>query len=409
MSNTALTLVLALLTMIGPLGIDTYLPSFPALVAEFGVTPLVIQQTLSVYMFGLAVMTLFYGTLSDSFGRRRVMLTSLGLFAIASLACAFAPSAQALIGLRLLQGLAAAAGMVIARAMVQDRFQGAEAQRTMALMTMVFGLAPAIAPLIGGWLQAAHGWRSVFVFLALFSGGLLVAGWKGLPETLPVAKRSRFHLGEIAGNYVRVLRHRRFMAKSLAIALVFCGLPLYVGSASAFVMGILHQPETAFGWLFFPIVGGLMSGSALASKLARRVSTHRMIRDGFLLMALAVGLSVAGNALWQPRLPWVMLPLTLYTFGLAIATPGMTIRTLDLFPQLIGMAASMQGFMLMLLFSIVTGFVAPLLFDSAFKLALGHAVGTGLGIGLWLLAARPKAPAALTEPNTAVTPATIAP
>ena len=109
MSNTALTLVLALLTMVGPLGIDTYLPSFPAIAREFGVTALVIQQTLSVYMFGLAIMTLFYGTLSDSFGRRPVMLASLGLFSIASLACAFAPNAQALIGLRLLQGLAAAA------------------------------------------------------------------------------------------------------------------------------------------------------------------------------------------------------------------------------------------------------------------------------------------------------------
>ncbi len=388
MSNTALTLVLALLTMIGPLGIDTYLPSFPAIAREFDAPALVVQQTLSVYMFGLAVMTLFYGTLSDSFGRRRVMLASLGLFAIASLACALAPSAQALIGLRLLQGLAAAAGMVIARAMVQDRFKGAEAQRTMSLMTMVFGLAPAIAPLIGGWLQSTLGWRSVFVFLGLFGGGLLAAGWKGLPETLPVNLRTPFHLGVIVSNYARVVRHSRFMLKALAIALVFCGLPLYVGSASAFVMDILHQPETAFGWLFFPIVGGLMTGSALASKLARRVSTHRMIRDGFALMALAVGSSVLGNLLWSPALPWVVLPLALYTFGLAIATPGMTIRTLDLFPKLIGMAASMQGFMLMLLFSVLTGFVAPLLFDSALKLALGHAVGVVAGMTLWWIAAR---------------------
>lgn len=400
MSNTALTLVLALLTMVGPLGIDTYLPSFPAIAREFGVTALVIQQTLSVYMFGLAVMTLFYGTLSDSFGRRPVMLASLGLFAIASLACAFAPNAQALIGLRLLQGLAAAAGMVIARAMVQDRFKGAEAQRTMALMTMVFGLAPAIAPLIGGWLQSALGWRSVFVFLAIFSGGLLAAGWKALPETLPASQRTPFHLGVIVGNYARVLQHRRFMLKALAIALVFCGLPLYVGSASAFVMDILHKPETAFGWLFFPIVGGLMTGSALASKLARRVSTHRMIRDGFALMTLAVSLGVAGNVLWAPALPWVVLPLALYTFGLAIATPGMTIRTLDLFPKLIGMAASMQGFMLMLLFSVVTGFVAPLLFDSALKLAVGHAVGVVAGMVLWWVVA---------SKATATVAATIAP
>jgi len=125
-----------------------------------------------------------------------------------------------------------------------------------------------------------------------------------------------------------------------------------------------------------------------------------MIRDGFALMTLAIGLSVAGNMLWAPALPWVVLPLAIYTFGLAIATPGMTIRTLDLFPELIGMAASMQGFMLMLLFSPVTGFVAPLLFDSALKLAVGHAVGVIAGMVLWRIAA---------SKNTATVAATIAP
>ncbi|MBP7565585.1 MAG: multidrug effflux MFS transporter, partial [Burkholderiaceae bacterium] len=330
----------------------------------------------------------FYGTLADSFGRRRVMLVSLVAFVLTSLAAVFAASAGQLVAVRALQGLAGGAGMVIARAMVTDRYQGSEAQRMLALILMLFGVAPAIAPVIGGWLQATWGWRSVFVFLTVFGALLLAASWRVLPETLPVAERQPFRLGVIVRNYVAVLSRGRFMLMSLAFGLVFCGLPLYVGSAAAYVMGILGQPETAFGWLFLPLVGGLVSGSALASRLARRLAPPEMIRLGFAVMLVAVGWSLAYTFFFKAAVPWAVLPFGLYTFGLSLASPGMTVMAMDEFPELRGLAASMQSFVQMLAFSLITGLVAPLLFGSALWLALGHVAGVLLGMGVWWLGAR---------------------
>ena len=388
MPTFLLTLILALLTMVGPLGIDTYLPSFHAIGADFGVSQLVVQQTLSVYVGGLAVMTLFYGTLSDSFGRRRVMLVSLGLFALASAAAAVAPSAGWLVFLRGLQGAAGGAGMVIARAIVQDKFKGAEAQRMMALIMMMFGVAPAIAPMIGGLLQSVWGWRSVFVFLTVFTVLLLAGGARVLQETLPANQREPFRAGVILRNYGRAFGRPRFMLMSAAIGLAFCGLPIYVGSAAAYVMDILHQPETAFGWLFLPLVGGLVSGSAVASRLARRLAPRRLVGIGFFIMTVAVGWSVAYTAVFTAAVPWAVLPFAVYTFGLSLASPGMTIMTMDEFPELRGLAASVQSFVMMMFFTIITGFIAPLLYSSAFKLSIGHAVGVAAGMALWIFAAR---------------------
>ncbi len=390
MHPTFLTVVLALITMVGPLGIDTYLPSFPAIGAEFGVPPAVVQQTLSVYIMGLAVMMLFYGTLSDSFGRRRVMLISMAFFTLFSAFAIFAPSAGALVFIRGLQGLAAGAGIVISRAMVQDRFSGSDAQRITSMIMMVFGIAPALAPLIGGWLQAHFGWRANFVFLTGFTALLLLAAIKGLPETLPASKRQPFHLKIILANYAKTLRHGRFMAMAFAIALVFGGLPLYVGSAAAFVMGILHQPETAFGWLFLPLVGGLVSGSAVAGRLAHSVRMETLIKSGFMVMAVAVTGGVLYNLFFTASVPWAVIPLGVYTFGVALATPGMTVRTMETFPEMRGMASSMQGFVQMMLFAIITGVVAPLIFDSALKIAVAHAVVAFAGIVLWLAVSRQR-------------------
>jgi len=160
-----LTLTLAGLAMLGAFSVDAFLPSFPAISADFQVDAAVVQQTLSAYLLAFSVMSLFYGTLSDAFGRRPVILVSLVVFTLASAGAAFAPSFGWLLLCRVLQGLSAGGGRVIGQAIVRDRFAGAEAQRLMASITMVFGLAPAVAPVIGGYLHSAFGWRSVFVFL----------------------------------------------------------------------------------------------------------------------------------------------------------------------------------------------------------------------------------------------------
>ncbi|MGK5077075.1 multidrug effflux MFS transporter [Janthinobacterium sp. HLX7-2] len=392
-----LTLVLAGLAMLGPFATDTFLPSFPAISTHFDVSSVLVQQTLSVYLAAYAFMTLFYGTLSDSFGRRPVILASLVIFAVGSIGAVFAPSFGWLLFFRGMQGASAGAGRVIGQAIVRDSLQGAAAQKMLANIMMLFGIAPAIAPIIGGWLHVAYGWQSTFVFTFAITVLLLLACLKGLPETLPAAQRQPFHPGTIAVNYWQALRHRTFLLLSLAVAFAFGGFALYIASAANFILELLRLPETAFGWLFIPQVAGIVAGSALNSRLAHTVPSTTMVRWGMLAMATTSALNIAYNHWFSASIPWAIVPVMLYTFGMSLALPGMTMATLDIFPQMRGLAASLQNFVQMLLFALVSGFIAPLLFDSAFKLALGQASAVVLAGLFWWLGTRQRAPAPLAQ------------
>jgi DHA1 family bicyclomycin/chloramphenicol resistance-like MFS transporter len=372
-----LTVILACLGMVGALAIDTYLPSMPAIGRAFAAGPVAVQQTLSVFLFMFAFMMLFYGTLSDSFGRRPVILASLLVYTGASIGAGLAPSLGWLLLFRALQGMSAGAGSVIGQAIVQDRFQGADAQRIMSHIMMVFGLAPAVAPILGGWLYVSFGWRATFVFLAIFGALMLVICLRLLPESLPRDKRHAFHPGDIGRNYLKVLGHPQFLLLSLSVGLAFGGLSLYIGSAANFVMEILHLPETAFAWMFIPLISGMVIGSSWGGKRASKIAPATMRALGFGIMLLACVLNV-GYTAWAGAavaVPWAVLPLMVYTFGLAVAMPAIQVGALGLFPDNRGLASSMLSFIQMMAFALVSGLVAPLLFGSAFKLACGVAVG----------------------------------
>ncbi|MDB5934045.1 MAG: uncharacterized protein JWQ01_1389 [Massilia sp.] len=380
-----LTVLLAFLGMVGALAIDTYLPSMPAIGRAFNVGPVAVQQTLSIFLFAFAFMMLFYGTLSDSFGRRPVIMVALCVYTLASIGAAVAPSFGWLLVCRALQGLAAGSGSVIGAAIVQDRFAGAQAQKMMSHIMMVFGLAPAVAPVLGGWLHVNFGWRSTFWFLAGFGALMFVLTWRVLPESLPKEKRHAFHPGAIAANYLKVLRNPRFLLLSLTVGMAFGGLSLYIGSAANFVMGILHLPETAFGWMFIPLISGMVLGSAWGGKYAAKIAPKRMKWIGFAIMALGAGLGVGYNMLFVAQVPWAVLPLMVFTFGLAAAMPSVQISAFALFPDNRGLASSMLSFIQMISFAIVSGVVAPLLFDSALKLSCGMLGGLVLSFICWRL------------------------
>lgn len=377
--------ILAGLTMVGPLAIDSYLPSFHAIGHSFGVSQVLVQQTLSSFLFAFAFLMLFYGVLSDSFGRRPVILWSLAVYVLASLGAAFAPSFGWLLVCRVLQGLAAGGGAVVSRAVVRDRTSGPQAQEVLAYIMMVFGLAPAIAPVLGGWLHVSFGWRSVFLFLAAFGVLMFVSCYRALPESLPASARHPFHLGAIMRNYWNVLRHPRFLLLALTIAVSFGGFALYIGSAANFVMEILHLPETAFAWMFVPMIGGMMIGSVVAARCSVRLAPLTIIHAGQVVMAVAALSNVAYNHFFVAAVPWAVLPLGLYAFGVALATPAVTVMALDIFPEHRGLAASMQSFVQMLVFAVVAGFVTPLLFESAFKLACGVLAALVLSLLCWQL------------------------
>jgi DHA1 family bicyclomycin/chloramphenicol resistance-like MFS transporter len=220
---------------------------------------------------------------------------------------------------------------------------------------MVFGLAPAIAPVLGGWLHVTFGWRSVFLFLGAFGLLMLATCYRALPESLPPQSRHPFHPGAIAANYWKVLRHRRFLLLVFAVGVAFGGFGLYIGSAASFVMTILRLPETAFAWLFIPIISGMMTGSALAARFAARIKPKTLIRSGYTIMAVAAVMNVSYNALFEAAVPWAVLPLMIYAFGMALTTPAITVIALDLFPENRGLASSLQSFVQMLVFAVVSG------------------------------------------------------
>ncbi|MGI4859852.1 MAG: multidrug effflux MFS transporter [Janthinobacterium lividum] len=384
MKNTpALTVTLAGLAMVGPFATDTYLPAFPDLMRSFAVSAPAVQQSLSLYLFAYALMTLFYGTLSDSFGRRPVILTSVGIFLMASLGAALAPNYVLFLVFRAIQGLSAGAGMVVGQAIVRDRFSGPAAQKMIANIMMVFGIAPAIAPVIGGYFSVSFGWRSVFFFLTAFAALLWLLSFKVIAESLDRDARQRFQASTILRNYKSAAGHAGFMFGCLAFGFAFSGFALYISSAANFVLQILHLTQMSFGWLFVPLIGGIVLGSAISSALAHRYAMGSLVRVGIAIMVGGALLNILCSAIGPVTVPWVVLPLFVYSTGLALAMPGMSVSTLGLFPATRGLAASLQNFVQMLIFALISGFIAPLLFGSALHLALGCGVGVALSVICW--------------------------
>jgi len=380
----ALAALLAALATLGPFSIDTYLPSFPAMGTALAASPAGIQQTLSGYLGGYALMMLFHGALSDAFGRRPVILVSLFVYLVASLACALATTLPQLVLWRVVQGLSAGAGMVVGRAMIRDVFEGSAAQKLMAMVTMIFGLAPAVAPIVGGWLHQAFGWRSHFFFLALLAAVLIAVCWRKLPETLPAAQRQRFAVAPLAAAYRRVGANGRFLLLSTAIALNFCGFFVYVVSAPAFIYGILGLGETQFAWLFVPGISGVVLGAWLSGRLAGRVSPRATVRIGYTIMFAAVAVNVAGNLLFAPAVPWAVLPVMGYTVGMSLAMPSVSLIALDLFPHNRGMASSLQGFEHSAATAILAGAVAPIVSGSGLAMAIGAVCMLVAGWVCWM-------------------------
>jgi DHA1 family bicyclomycin/chloramphenicol resistance-like MFS transporter len=365
--------LLAALGTIGPFTVDTYLPAMQDIAATLQASPLEVQQTLTSYLFMFSVMSLWHGAISDAIGRRKVILVTLVLFILASLGCFFAGHVGQLWVLRGLQGFAACAGVVVSRAIVRDMFHGAQAQRLMSHITMMFAIAPAIAPVIGGHLQAAFGWRSIFVFLMLVGAALTLGCWKWLPETLPPERRQSLHPVYLGKAYWHVMTSPVFLAACGGLAFNFAGFFLYIMSAPVFLMRHLGVPETGFLWLFGPAMLGLLAGSWLSGRLAGKLSPSRTILRGYLLMAIAAACNLALNLALPPSLPWSILPIPLYTLGMSLTMPSLTLLALDPFPQQRGLAASCQMFLQSMNNSLLAGIIAPAAWGSTLSLSIGMA------------------------------------
>lgn len=374
--------LIAALGALGPFAIDTYLPAMPAIGRDLGASPVQVQQTLSVYLLAFAAMTLWHGALSDALGRRRVLMVAFAVFAIASVGAALSGSIEALWVWRALQGAVGGAGLAIGRAIARDVAQGADAQRLLSQSMMVFALAPAIAPMIGGLLELWLGWRAIFGFLALMSGGLVIAVWRLLPETLPPQRRQSLHPVAMARGYLSVFRQSAFWRLALALGLLFQSFFIYVMAAPAFLITHLKLSPTEFHWLFVPFTVGTMGGAWAASRLAGRISAQANVRLGLTLLAASALANVALVALLPGRMPWTVLPLVACTFGLAIAMPALQLMLIDLAPERRGMVSSCQGFVQSLANGLVAGLLVPLVWGSLAGLAATSAAVMLMGAAL---------------------------
>lgn len=378
-SRRTVAVLLAALAALGPFSIDTYLPSFPEMAASLGASPVEIQQTLTAYLGAFAFMTLWHGALSDSFGRRRVILLGLAVYTLASLGCAFATRIEHLWLLRALQGMSAGAGMVVGRAVARDLYEGAEAQKILAHVAVMFALAPAVAPVIGGWLHVAFGWRSVFLFLGLLGALLYLFSWRALPETLTREKRHAFAAAGLAQGYRQVLGNSTFLTWCIAFACMFGGFFIYVLSAPVFLMDHLGRGETEFLWLFGPAMAGMMGGSWLSGRVAGRWSPGTTLVRAFAILGTGSLANLGISLALPPGLPWSVAHLFIYNFGMALAMPTLTLLALDCFPDRRGMAASCQSFIQTGINALFASLLVPLLWGSTLTLALGMAGLAGLG------------------------------
>lgn len=381
------------MSMTGPISIDLAFPAFSLIRADLHVGADAMQLVVSVYLIAFAVMTPLHGPLSDALGRKPVAVGGLGLYALASVGAALSTSLGMLLAFRALQGLSAGGATIIARTIVRDLYVGPAAQRLMSRVMMLFGIAPAIAPVLGGWLVGLGPWSSVFWFTSVFATALALVILVVLPETHLAADRSPLSLGAMTAGLLEVARSARFERVSWAITLAFAGQFLYIGAAAIFVVDLLGLGSGDF-WVFFaPMIAGAVAGSWLSGRAAGRIAPRRLVTVSFAATAVAAVGNIALAAAYGPRLPYAVIGPALLALGVGVAFPTVQVALLDLFPSARGAAASMAAVMPLAVNAVLATLLAPLVTGSVLALAVAAGVLVLLGTLVWLLHLRLSAPA----------------
>lgn len=380
----AFAILLALLGMLGPFSIDTYLPAFAGIAQSLNATPVQMQQTLSAYLFGFAFMALFHGAISDSFGRRPVVLWGLAAFTVASAGCALSQSIGQLIFFRAVQGLSTGAGIVVSRAVIRDMFPPSQAQKVMSQVTIFFGVAPAIAPMVGGWMLVHVSWHGIFWFLTAVGVALWVANYRLLPETLHLTQRQNFNVKNLMAGYWQLGSDPRFLLLALASGIPFNGMFLYVLSAPVFLGEHLGLVPQQFFWFFCLTIIGIMGGAMLSGRLAGKIAPKQQIRYGFVIMLTIGVINLVANLLFKAQVGWALLPICVFSFGWALMVPVVTLLVLDLHPDRRGMASSLQMFVGSTANGIVAGVISPLVMHSTVALAAASVLMMCIGLVAWI-------------------------
>jgi MFS transporter, DHA1 family, multidrug resistance protein len=378
-----LTLLLAMLTALGPLSMDMYLPSLPDIAHVLSAPVARTQLTISSYLIGFAAGQMIYGPLSDRYGRRPVLLAAVALYFASTLACAAAQSVDVLIAARALQGISGSGAIVLARAIVRDVYSGVQAARELSLMGSISATAPIVAPMIGGVLQAAFGWRANFICMS--AGGLiaLLVAARLLPETLRPANRAgSLSFFSMMRGYGAVARHRGFLIYLGIITTTYAGLFAWVSGASVVLQGVYGLSAVTFGFTFALGAAGYMLGAMIATRLVVRLGLERTIGVGVVVIAaggLALVLAVATGV---PGL-WLVAAMALYLAGVGLAMPQAMAGALTPFPDRAGTAASLMGLVQQTLAAIIAAVIGGFLVRSAWPVTGVVVAMSSLTFVLW--------------------------
>ena len=363
--------VIAGLSMIGPFSIDSPFPAFGRMAAEFDVSSTQMQLVVTSYMLAFAVMSIFHGPLSDAIGRRPLLTWGVGVYALASLATAFAPTFGWLLLFRVLQGLSAGAGVIVSRTVIRDLFDGEVAQRLMSRVVMIFGIAPAIAPVVAGALLQVGDWPLIFAFQAGFGLLLVVLVLVALPETHPPERRTPLRVTAILRSLLRVTRSAAVWRLSITAAMVMGGSFLYIGGAALIAEGLLGLGELDYWQFFVPLIGGMVIGSWISGRAAGVITGRRLVTYGvgFCVVMAAATVVLAASPIGG-RLPWAIIGPSLIMLGTGMAFPTLQLMLLDTYPAARGTVVSFSTFLTLAFNAIVAATITPLAAGSLVTLAL---------------------------------------
>jgi MFS transporter, DHA1 family, multidrug resistance protein len=384
----ALTLLLAALTALGPLSIDMYLPSLPDIAHVLAAPQARVQLTVSNYLIGFAVGQIFYGPLSDRYGRRPVLLAALALYVTGTGICAATQSIDPLIAARFFQGVGGSGSIVLARAIVRDLYSGVRAARELSLMGSISAFAPIVAPMIGGVLQTAFGWRASFILMGVAAVLAMLMAGRLLPETLRQRVAEPFSLKFLLKSYGLLLRHRAFLAYLAIVTVTYAGLFAWISGASVVLQRVYGLSPVTFGFSFSLGAAGYMAGAASAARLVLRLGLDRTMGLGVTLLAVG-GLSLAAVvATHIANGVWLVVVMAVYLAGMGLSMPQALAGALTPFPDRAGTAASLMGLVQQTAAALVAAIVGNYLGRSAWPVA-GVVVTMGcLACLIWVLTRR---------------------
>lgn len=375
-------ILLGALTAIGPLSIDMYLATFPTLERDLGASPGSAELTLAAFFIGMATGQLFWGPLSDRFGRKPPLYVALALFALASFGCALSESIPALTFWRVLQALGGSAGMVITRAVVRDRCAAREAARAFSMLILVMGLAPILAPMLGAWVSAAFGWRAIFLLLAGFALVCLLLIFLGLTESHEHRHEPPLSLAGIARGYRGLLVNRAFLGYSLSGGLAMAGMFAYIAGSPFVLIQLGGIPATDFAWVFGTNALGFVAASQLNARALKTREPSRLLRHALWLPALSGGGLALSLAFFGFELPVTLIGLFVYVASLGFIVPNASANALATHGQQAGSASALLGALQFGLATLTGAGISWLHDGSAMPLALLLALCGG---GAWSL------------------------